>query len=424
MPAPESPLRHNFVLLVIYQVALRVGWIFKTESIVMPAVLDSLGGGAWLRGCLPLLNRFGQSIPPLLVSRHVKVMPRKKWGSFATTLVMSSAFLALSAIWFWADGQKLPWMAMAFLILYGIFFVGTGINQLCFNTLQGKLIPTNKRGRLLLVTTVCGAITAIGFAWWLFPKWLSESGGQFQFIFGFSGICFFVAAMISLGLNESADDFQEPRRNPRQLWQDSLDVLRRDRNFRRLSFVGAAFATSLMLFPHYQAIGFQRLELSFSLIVWWVIIQNAGAAGFSFVIGPLADSRGNRAVLQFVLLCIVAAPLLAIGLSHYPAVGRVMYPCVFLLVGLTPVVVKVFCNYTLEVAKRADHPRYLSTLMLCIAAPVLLSPIVGLLVGWIGFDAVFIVIALVVLYAWFCTFGLEEPRHHTAGALADPIVDV
>ena len=70
--------RHNFIVMVIYQVVMRMGWIFKTESVIMPAVLDSIGGAGWLRGCLPMLNRFSQSIPPLVLARQIKIMPRKK----------------------------------------------------------------------------------------------------------------------------------------------------------------------------------------------------------------------------------------------------------------------------------------------------------------------------------------------------------
>ena len=408
--ARRSSLKRNLLLMVLYQVAMRAGWIFKTESIVMPAVLDSLGGAPWLRGCLPMLNRFGQSIPPLLVSSRVKLMRRKKWGQVLMTMLMSVAFLGLSAIWFYADGKSLPWMASAFLALYALFFIGTGINQLCFNTLQGKLVPTQIRGRLLLVATVTGAVSSIAFAWFLMPRWLTSAGGDFRFIFGFSGVCFFIAALIATGFREKGDDYDESGRSFKQLWQDTAAVLRTDHNFRRLSLVGAAFATSMMLFPHYQAIGFRRLDLAFSQILTWVIIQNAGSAVFSFVVGPLADFRGNKLVLQFSLLCIVAAPLLAIGLSHFPTVGQFCYPLVFLLVGLTPVVVKVFCNYSLEVAEKADHPRYLSTLMLCIAAPVIASPLVGRCVSWFGFDAVFLAITAIVFIGWLGTFGLEEPR--------------
>ena len=70
--------KHNFFVLVVHQVLMRTGWIFKTESIIMPAVLDWLGGTGLLRGCLPMLNRFGQSVPPLLLSRRIKILGLKK----------------------------------------------------------------------------------------------------------------------------------------------------------------------------------------------------------------------------------------------------------------------------------------------------------------------------------------------------------
>jgi len=45
---PENDPAHstNFCLSLFYYCSLRIGWIFKTESIVMPAVLDTIGGSA------------------------------------------------------------------------------------------------------------------------------------------------------------------------------------------------------------------------------------------------------------------------------------------------------------------------------------------------------------------------------------------
>ena len=69
---PRPHEQRNFLLMVIYQVVMRTGWIFKTESVIMPAVLDVLSGNSdVLRGWLPFLNRFGQSVPPLLMARRV-----------------------------------------------------------------------------------------------------------------------------------------------------------------------------------------------------------------------------------------------------------------------------------------------------------------------------------------------------------------
>ena len=63
----DSLHQRNFLATVSYQIMVRVGWIFKTESIIMPAALDSLGASGFIRGFLPMFGRFGQSIPPLLI---------------------------------------------------------------------------------------------------------------------------------------------------------------------------------------------------------------------------------------------------------------------------------------------------------------------------------------------------------------------
>ena len=54
----------------------RTGRIFKTESVIIPAVLDSIAGAGWVRGMLPILNRSGYSILPLLLARRVKLARR------------------------------------------------------------------------------------------------------------------------------------------------------------------------------------------------------------------------------------------------------------------------------------------------------------------------------------------------------------
>jgi hypothetical protein len=84
---------------------------------------------------------------------------------------------------------------------------------------------------------------------------------------------------------------------------------------------------------------------------------------------------------------------------------------VFLLIGLTPVGFKTFSNYTLEISSNEDHPKYLSTLGLCFALPLLLSPLMGLVVEMVGFEAVFIGVSGVLVVGWLLTFRLHEPRH-------------
>ena len=98
-PAAVTDEARNFWILVIYQVVLRAGWIFKTESVVMPHAADALDPTGLARGWLPLLNRFGQSVPPVLAARWVKNLPKKQRAFMATTAAMTVCFLGLTSLW-------------------------------------------------------------------------------------------------------------------------------------------------------------------------------------------------------------------------------------------------------------------------------------------------------------------------------------
>ncbi len=409
----------NFIALALYQVLMRIGWIFKTESIIMPAVLDTITGGGplggLLRGCLPVLNRFGHSIPPMLFSRRLKILPQKRSAAFVCSLCMATVFLMLSTVWRIAGTEK-SWLPWFFLGCYVAFFSATGINNLAVGTLQGKLIHATRRGRLLLTSNVLEATSAVIAAFLLLPHWLTSEGGRFEMIFGFTGLCFVLSAISLLITVEERDRYEAPDRGVRHLFSSAYGIIRSDRRFRRLAFVAMAFGSSLMLFPHYQALGRSpRLSLSFNDLLVWVIVQNMGTALFSLIIGPIADRHGNRAVLRLIMVFIAAMPVSAIALSHWPTWGPTLYPGIFLFIGLTPVGFKTMNNYTLEISRPEDHPHYLSTLGLCFAVPLLLSPALGWIVEATNFETVFFTISVAVLAGWFCTFRLEEPRHALRG---------
>ncbi|MDA7979507.1 MAG: hypothetical protein MPJ50_12145, partial [Pirellulales bacterium] len=146
----------NLLSLAGHHVMLRIGWIFKTESVVMPAFFDAITPGAWastFRGFLPVLNRLGQSIPPLLFARRLTGLPRKKFALFAFSTCMGVAFLTLAVLLLTGVGAGSLWLPIAFLAIYASFFSCVGLGNLSFATLQGKLIHPTRRGRLLTLHT-------------------------------------------------------------------------------------------------------------------------------------------------------------------------------------------------------------------------------------------------------------------------------
>ncbi len=428
----EAHERRNLLLLAAHQIVFRVGWIFKTESVIMPAFMDwVVGPGAGpLRGCLPALNRLGQSIPPVFCAERLKAMRQKKYALVGFTLLMSLPFALLSLVWFALGGRGRLWMAGLFLALYFTFFMFNGLYHLSFGTVQGKLIRPTRRGRLLLVSTALGTIPAMLFAWWLLPDWLKRGDFGFGCIFAFAAACFFLSGLISLLLFEPADDYPRQRiplrgslsagwHALRRNLADTRGVLRADRNLRRLVLVAMLFGSGLMIFPHYQALAQGPLGLKIEGLMVFVIVQNAAVGSYSLLAGPLADAWGNRLTLRVLIFGAAVAPLFAVLLELLSQVDNAMagklYWVVFIPLGVTPLVLRILINYTLEICPPADHPRYLSTLNLCLAAPFVLSPAVGLLVEVVGYPAVFLSTAGLITLGGCLTFRLDEPRHRVAG---------
>ena len=262
----------NFCLLAIYNISLRVGWIFKTESIIMPAILDFIGGSGWLRGCLPMLNRLGQSIPPILLSDWVRRVAIKKRLLVSSAVLMGVSFLFLALVWWWLAGESPDWLPYLFLTVYGFFFFCVGLHNLTLSLLYGKLVSVTSRGQLMLIATTIGSLVAIACAWFLMRERLAEGDGRnFLWMFMFTGLAFVTAAILAMFLTEQPDNASPQRSSVSGNLQSLLEVIRTDSNFRRLAIIAACYGVSITLFPHYQAYVRQNLNLQLDALVPWAV---------------------------------------------------------------------------------------------------------------------------------------------------------
>ncbi len=406
--------KRNILSLSLHFVCLRLGWIFKTETVIMPAFLDTIAGAGWLRGCLPVLNRIGSSLPPLLYAPRLRNAGRKKWTLMGATLLMALPFFVLAVTWFSIDQSRRPgWLPVLFLTCYTICFVGTGLNRLAFATVQGKLIRDNRRGRLMLISGLLGSLVAVTCSVILFPRWLGLPDHGFGWIFLVTAGGFIAAGLSAGFIAEPADVVGTERPRPRQVFHAAWRLFWDNPAFRRIAVVGMLFISVQLAFPHYQKLG--RIHLDDAdeglHLMYWVVAQNIGFGVFSIVFGRIADSRGNRLAIRIQIFLLAAVPLVAILLAS-PLVrdGGRLFWIPFSFLGLTPLTCRTINNYVLELAPPSEHPRYISTLSLAMAVPFVVAPFVGLLVDLIGFPPVFVGVSVIVALGGLMTIGMSEPR--------------
>jgi hypothetical protein len=416
---PETPDRddiqahetRNLLTLAIHQIVLRVGWTFKTESIIVPAFLDTVAEAGWLRGCLPLVRNLGQSVPPLLTAETLKRIPLKKWALAAFALLIGVPYLLLAGVWLGMAGEGPAWIAGLFMVLYFGFFVFYGLYQVSFGTVQGKLIRPTRRGQLLWGSTFWGLFPTILFCGWLMPGWLAKPVPGYGYLFLFVGGSFVLSAGIVLLLAEPAGNTSPKPIQPKGNLREALAVLRGDAHLRRLIVLIILSGISLVIIPHYQNFAKTALGLKSQDLVLFVITHTTSVSIYALFIGPVADRWGNRMTLRLLILGAAIAPAYAVALPRLAGgLAPGLFWLVFIPLGLTPIVPTILYNYTLELCEPADHPRYLSIVSLAMMPPYLLSPLVGKLVDWAGFASVAAGTCILMLCCGAMTFWIVEPR--------------
>ena len=359
-PRIEAREPRNLLLLAVHQIVFRVGWIFKTESVIMPAFLDAVAGpnSGWLRGFLPVFNRIGQSVPPVFLADRLTHVRVKHRALAAFTALLSLPFATLAVLWWTGAGQGDWWMPWVFLGVYCLFFVFAGMYHLSSGMVQGKLIRPTRRGLLLTRAAVVGTVPATLAAWWLLPGWLERPDGGYAQIFTATTVCFLLSGLLVLLLYETPDrpgaDPPGPRRSS---LADLGHVLRGDRNLRRLVVVAMLWSSCLIVFPHYQAFAREELGLSGVHLMVWVITQNVSVGVWSLFVGPMADVFGNRLTLRTLVFGSAAAPLFAASLPLLPGtMGARVFWTVFIALGITPLVLGSWSTTPWRSAARTGTP--------------------------------------------------------------------
>lgn len=405
-------IKRNFILLVLNWTFWRIGWIFKTESVIMPGFLLSLTSSGTIRGFLPLASRLGGSIPQFFVAHWIRGKSRKKWIFMNTALLAALPWTLLAFLLKIAPDRNIL-LIVGFILFYLISWISTGCIKLLSGTVQGKLIPATSRGKLAGIAGFLGCTMSALVAYILMPVWLSKKSSQaFIPLFGMTAIFFVLAALVIAFLKEPEEHITTTNSRFIDFITDSSSLFKRDRNFRRLIFAVCLLQMNSIIFPHYTAFGKEALGIVPTSYVLFVIVQNLANALNSLFMGNIADKKGNRLVLEILIGITGLVPLIAIGITRLPReTGIKFFWIIYFFIGMLPITQRIIINYALELSPIDLHPQYLGTLNLFRILPLLLSPVVGLFIDVFSYELVFTSCSILIFLGIWITSTIDEPRH-------------
>jgi MFS family permease len=394
---------------------MRIGWIFKTESVIMPGFLLNLTLSGAIRGILPLISNVARSIPQFFLAHLISFRPRKKWIFFCVSLGLATPWGVIALLVAFFSWRK-DLLLYGFLLAYGFNFVALGCVNLLGGTMQGKLIPARMRGRLVGISSFLGGIVASLAAYLLMPIWLAKGLNGYAFIFGTTSLLFTASAIAILPIVEWREKRRSEGRGVIPFVAGSLRLITTDVNFRRFMYAIWLLQMNAIIFPHYTAYGRAKIGVAPVNYMLFVVVQNLSTAVNSLLMGNLADRRGNRLALKLLISFIGCIPLVTLGIGSLPnAMSAKLFFLVYICIGVTPVTMKLTVNFLLELSPMRRHPQYLGAMNLFRMIPILFSPLIGWMIDLFSYEAVFLLAsALIFCGAWMIS-RVDEPRLRAEG---------
>jgi len=315
----ERDLPGNFAALLAHGLLGQTGFRLVNAPTFLPHFASTLAGSASGSTVMRAVQSLGQFLSPLAAVTVVEHRPHaKRLGIvFGSAMRIQLLFLALVALF-----VRRPHPALLLVWLFvGLFGLAQGLQGVAFQVVMAKVIPIERRGRLLGLRDLASGIVLIGVA---------AVGGFLIERFGFSagnGYTFLLAfGLTSLGLGAFAR-VKEPAgrelRTPmplRKRLRELPALLRAEPDFRRFLSARLLASAARGVLPLYivwigRTFGMTGARLGTFTVVF-AIAQSSSTLAW----GWIGDRSGYKRVFQLSnLLGLAGTALLLVSSSVWLA---------------------------------------------------------------------------------------------------------
>ncbi|MGC8958186.1 MAG: MFS transporter [Chloroflexia bacterium] len=434
---PEAALsptfRRNFFLGVLNGIFFNVSSGLISSTLVLPGLVQALGGGDMLVGLLPALEQGGWLLPQLLVGARIQDRPRKL-PLYRVTAVLRGAFFGAMAAAVALAHLVSPAAALAlFILFYGLYSISAGLAGIPFQEVVAKTIPPQRRGTFFGLREFGGGLLTLLLVSPLLRMLLQEDSPcpfpqNYALLFGLA----LVGALLGLitfsllvephspRVGRSGTLVEQLRRLP-ALWREH-PPLRRFLAYRVLARLG------LVAEPFYIVYAGQALHVPAGFIGDYMAAITAVRLASYLVWSRLSDRRGNRLLLRWGAGLLTLTPVLALLL---PFLGEVLalplpartylFALVFALSGLGNAAQGIgIGSYVLELLPEPERPAGLGLVNTIAGLLSLLTILGGGLAAALGYEVLFLAATALALGSFLISWVLVEPRRPTSTLRNEP----
>jgi len=415
--------RRNQVCLMVDFIAFGIAMAFISASTVLPSFVNQLTDSALLVGLISTLMSGSWLLPQLIAANYLSDKPRKKPYVLLPAVLGRPVWWLLTVMLLLVGDRAMALVLVGFFVSLVVFMGTDGLAALAWFDIFSKSIPPARRGRVVGTAQIISGIAGIGVGW-VVSVILSADELPFPYnyalLFFLSGVCLLISLVAMSFLRERVQNPPPDSRIEENFFRRLWDVVRTDRQFRRVTVVRLLFGLGGMATPFYMIYGIDVLELPPETIGLATSVQVLGGILAGVILGYIQERSGSRLVILCSTALGLGVPLLALLTQVLSLQGAALpvvttvYASVFVTIGLVNSSIMLgFLNFVMELAPPGENPTYMG-LSNAFTGILLLVPMVG---GWLlemtSYTVLFTLAAGGAGLGLVMAFRLQEPRQRS-----------
>ncbi|HUH95942.1 MAG TPA: MFS transporter [Anaerolineales bacterium] len=410
----QKHLRFNFTVSMFDGGFFGLGVGFASFAAIIPLFVSRLTDSALLIGLVPAIHNVGWQLPQLLTAGWISRARRYKRLTLWMTIHERLPYLGLAIVALCVPfTSKRTALLMAFLMLIwqGL---GAGLAANPWTSMVTKVMPQHLHGTFFGTQSAAyngmAGISAI-LAGLILDRLAMPYNYSLCFALTFASMA---VSFLFLSMTREPDGSPPPADHPNAYLNRSLEILRRDSNFR--IFLGVRMLSQFagMGFAFYVIYGVWHFGMSDAAAGILVAILLIGQVVLGPAMGRWGDRWSHRGVMGLGALGAALSALLA-----WRATSANWFYAIFILESAATVAIwTVPIALSVSFAKdEADRPLYIGLANTLCAPVTILAPVLG---GWLAdassFGTTFIISAVCgVLMTAVLWFVMKDPARGTSG---------
>ena len=289
----------NFLLMVFSHFFSQLGDAVANPKVVLPWVMETLHAPLYLIGFLVPIRESGALLPQLVIAGFIRKQEIRKGVWILGSILQAAAMVSIGIVAWTLRGALAGWCIIALLTLFSL---ARGLSSVASKDVIGKTIPKTRRGQVTGWSASSSGLVTVGLGLlFLFSSNQTLTPLNYAVMLIAAGALWLLAALVYARIKEFPGA-TEGGRNALVEAIKRIDILRRDKPFRRFVITRALLLCSALTAPYYVVLAQKNLGSPVSLLGLFILASGAASLLSAPFWGRFADRSSRKVMIAAAIM--------------------------------------------------------------------------------------------------------------------------